>query len=116
MTNVIDLRGLRLALAAACAAPLAFGAALAADAGFVGHTIVSETPSYGSLSFYVAEDGTYKGSNGDTGSWTFDGETLCFDDFCGAFDGSKGPGDAWEGVDWGTGEAAQLHIEEGDAI
>ena len=107
----------RFAVALAGLAGLGLGAAaLAADAGFVGNTIVSQTESYGSLSFFLAEDGTFEGSDGSSGSWTYDGETLCFDDFCGPMDGSKGPGDAWEGVDWGNGGPAQLSIVAGDAV
>mgnify|MGYP000111893488 CR=1 FL=1 len=100
----------------AAAAALAAGAAYAASAGFIGNTIVSETPTYGELSFYVAPDGSYETSNGDSGSWSFDGSTLCFDDLCGPFDASKGPGDSWSAPAWDGNGTAQLTIEEGNAL
>ncbi|MEL7028376.1 MAG: hypothetical protein AAGL49_04020 [Pseudomonadota bacterium] len=103
-------------LAPAAAALALMSAPALAEPGFVGNTIVSETESYGSLSFYLAEDGSFKGSDGSSGSWSYDGETLCFDDFCGAFDGSKSVGDSWEGVDWGTGAPASVSIVAGDAV
>ncbi len=100
----------------AALAAFAAGAAYAASAGFIGNTIVSETPTYGELSFYVDPDGSYETSNGDSGSWSFDGSTLCFDDLCGPFDASKGPGDSWSAPAWDGNGTAQLSIEEGNAL
>lgn len=91
-------------------------AALAATAGFVGNTIVTTTDTWGELSFYVAPDGTYESSSGDSGSWSFDGTTLCFDDLCGPFDGSKGPGDNWSDTAWDGNGEAEITIESGKAL
>lgn len=106
---------MRTSIIAAVAAFVAT-TAMAASAGFIGNTIVSETAGYGELSFYVDPDGTYETSNGDSGSWSFDGSTLCFDDLCGPFDASKGPGDSWEAPAWDGNGAASLSIEAGNTL
>lgn len=98
------------------AAAFAATAALAASGGFVGNTIVSETEGFGELSFYVDPDGSYETSNGDSGAWSYDGSTLCFDDLCGPFDGSKGPGDSWSAPAWDGNGTAQLSIEAGNTL
>jgi hypothetical protein len=100
----------------AIAAALAATAAYAASAGFIGNTIVSETAGFGELSFYVDPDGSYETSNGDTGEWSYDGSTLCFDDLCGPFDGSKKPGDSWSAPAWDGNGMARLSIEAGNAL
>ena len=74
--------------------------AFAQSAGFIGNTIISETTSFGALSFAVAEDGTFTRSDGISGTWTLEGDQLCFfaegqDDLCGYFDAAKQAGDSW---------------------
>ncbi len=93
-------------------------AVLAQSAGFIGNTIVSETPGLGALSFAVAEDGTYTRSDGISGAWKLDGDTLCFyadgqDDLCGPFDLSKQAGDSWEEEAWDGSGIATLSINPG---
>lgn len=95
---------------------LGIGAALASSGGFVGNTIHSSTDGFGELAFYVDPDGSYQTSDGSGGSWTYDGETLCFDDLCGPFDGSMGPGDSWEDEAWDGNGMAQLSIDEGNTL
>ena len=90
--------------------------ALAATPGFVGNTIVTTTDTWGELSFYVAPDGAYKSSSGGSGSWSYDGSTLCFDDLCGSFDGSKGPGDSWSDAAWDGNGEAEISIEAGNTL
>lgn len=107
---------MKYALAALVALALAPLSAGAASAGFVGNTIVTTTDSWGDLSFYVDPDGSYQASNGDSGSWTYDGSTLCFDDLCGPFDASKGPGDSWEDTAWDGNGAAKISIVSGNAL
>lgn len=109
-------RHMKRLITAAAAFFVGTSAALAASAGFVDNTIHSTTDSFGALSFYVDADGSYQTSNGDSGSWTFDGSTLCFDDLCGAFDGSMGPGDSWEDAAWDGNGLAQISIEAGNAL
>ncbi len=106
------IRTIVLAAAAAIAATAAF----AASGGFVGNTIVSETAGFGELSFYVAPDGSYETSNGDNGTWSYDGSTLCFDDLCGPFDGSKRAGDSWSAPAWDGNGMAELSIEAGNTL
>lgn len=90
--------------------------ALAAAAGFVGNTIVTTTDSWGDLSFYVSPDGTYESSSGTSGTWSYDGSTLCFDDLCGPFDGSKGPGDSWSDTAWDGNGDAEISIASGKSL
>ena len=92
--------------------------ALAEQAGFIGNTIVSETAGFGALSFAVAEDGTYTRSDGISGTWTLEGDQLCFsaegqDDLCGYFDVTKQPGDSWEDEAWDGNGMAKLSIKAG---
>ncbi len=91
-------------------------AAFASAAGFVGNTIVTTTDTWGELAFYVAPDGSYESSSGGSGSWSYDGSTLCFDDLCGPFDGSKGPGDSWSDTAWDGNGEAEISIEAGNAL
>lgn len=105
----------RLAMIALTAA-LAAGSALAAAGGFVGNTIVTTTDTWGELAFYVNPDGSYESSGGGSGSWSYDGSTLCFDDLCGPFDGSKGPGDSWSDAAWDGNGEAEISIEPGKAL
>ncbi|MEL7028377.1 MAG: hypothetical protein AAGL49_04025 [Pseudomonadota bacterium] len=106
---------MRSLLAAAGAAVLSLGVASAGEGGFVGNTV---TVTVGDVvtSIYIAEDGTFTASDGSSGGWTFDGSTLCFDDMCGPFDGSKGPGDSWEDTSWEGDAPATLSIESGNAL
>lgn len=107
---------MKLTLAAIAALACATVVAFAASAGFIGNTIVTTTDTWGELSFYVDPDGTYQTSNGDSGSWSYDGSTLCFDDLCGPFDGSMGPGDSWEDTAWDGNGMAQISIVSGNAL
>lgn len=93
----------------------------AEDPGFAGNTIHSIAEGFGELFFAVAKDGTFKRSDGVSGTWTFDGSNLCFvaegqDDLCGLFDGSKQVGDRWEEVAWDGNGMATLHIMEGEVL
>ncbi len=94
------------------------GSALAQSAGFIGNTIISETPGFGALSFAVAEDGTFTRSDGLSGTWTLEGDQLCFfvegqDDLCGPFDVTKQAGDSWEEVAWDGNGMAKISITAG---
>ncbi len=94
------------------------GSAFAQSAGFIGNTIVAETPGLGSMSFAVAEDGTFTGADGSSGTWTLEGDQLCFivegqDDLCGVFDVTKQAGDSWEEVSWDGNGMAQISITAG---
>lgn len=94
------------------------GAVRADEPGFAGNTIHSKAAGYGELFFAVATDGTFERSDDVSGTWTFDGSTLCFivegqDDLCGIFDGSKQVGDRWEEVAWDGNGMAVIHIMEG---
>lgn len=91
--------------------------ALAAEA-FVGNTIVAVIPSMGEVAYAMSPDGTFKASNGMSGKWTYTGGTLCFDtgkpeQFCGPFDGTKGPGSAWEDKAWDGNGMAKLSVKAG---
>ncbi len=104
------------------------GVALAASAvwaddtpGFVGHTIHASTPGFGDLAFAMAPDGHFTRQDGAKGTWTFDGNILCYhtageEDLCGPFDGSKKPGDHWQDTAWDGNGMADITITEGLAF
>jgi len=104
------------AAAFAALGALGLSGAHAEGGGFVGNTVTVEAGGAPAVSIYIAEDGTYAASDGTSGAWTFDGATLCFNDMCGPFDGSKGPGDTWEDQSWGGDGTATITITEGDAL
>ncbi len=103
---------------AALALLMAGSSAFAASGGFVGNTIHVKTAGAGEVFYAMAEDGALTGTDGTSGTWTFDGATLCFqveaqEDFCGVFDGSKQVGDHWEDAAWDGNGTAQIHLMEG---
>lgn len=92
--------------------------AFAAEPGFVGNTIVLEAAGFGRLTFAMGADKKFTRSDGVTGTWTYDGSTLCFhaegqDDLCGYFNGSKHVGENWEDPAWDGNGNAQITILEG---
>ncbi len=97
---------------------MASSSAIAASGGFTGNTIHVQTPGLGELFFAVAEDGTFNRPDGVSGTWSYDGTTLCFHveaekDLCGAFDGTKQVGDHWEDAAWDGNGMAQIHLMPG---
>jgi hypothetical protein len=86
--------------------------------GFAGNTIHSVTPGFGTLWFSMGADHTFTRSDGVSGTWDFDGSTLCYhaegqDDLCGLFDGSKNAGDSWSEVAWDGNGDGNLSISAG---
>lgn len=97
---------------------IGLGTAIAGEAGFVGHTIHVSSASYGNMSFAIKQDGTYADAAGAAGTWTLEGETLCFhassqDPLCGHVDTTKKPGDEWEDTAWDGNGMAKLSITAG---
>ena len=111
---------MRRTLQIAVTSLMALGAmsAFAGDLGFSGNTIHSESPGFGTLSFAMADDGTFGRSDGVTGTWKFESGTLCYfaegqDDLCGVFDASKQVGDKWQEAAWDGNGNAELWITAG---
>jgi len=88
---------------------LAFGAALANDTMDVltgGATLQIETDQ-GSYTVEFSDDGSYTTSLGYGGTWTNDGEEVCFErdtgeSGCGPLPDGMGVGDSWDGDVAGT--------------
>jgi|GEM_PF-3664591 len=111
MMKSVFLKGITLGIVLA-------SSAYAAATGFSGNTIHVKTPGFGELYFAMDEDGTFQRSDGVSGTWTYDGATLCYHveaqkDLCGAFDGSKKVGDHWEDAAWDGEGTAQIHLMPG---
>lgn len=99
---------------------LIFGvsAAAASDPGFSGNTVHITGSSGDTLSYAMTAEGTFTSTDGSSGTWDYDGETLCYrveglEGLCGAMDGSKQPGESWEQPSWGGEDTLQVSISEG---